>query len=223
VSRRPGAHLVRGGLWLCAASLFFTGLSQLGLAEATALIFAAPVFMTALSALVLKEQVGWRRWSAVLLGFVGVLVVVRPGSATFQPASLYPIATALLYAALMLSARWIDRGESVWTMMLYLVGAGALLSGLTASVVWVPLQREHLWLFVGIAIFGTCGMTLMTQAFRVAEATLVAPFDYTALLWASLLGWTLWGETPDVYTWIGAAIIIASGMIIIFREARALR
>lgn len=219
-TRQPLTHLLRGALWIASATLFFTGLSRLGLAEATALIFAAPVFTTALAALVLRDAVGWRRWMAVAAGFVGVLIIVEPGAATFQPASLYPITAAFLYAVLMLSARRIDPGESVWTLTFQLVCAGALTSGLASVATWVPLQAGDFWLYLGIALFGTLGMVLMTQAFRVAEATLVAPFDYTALLWASLLGWWLWGETPGLNTWIGAAIIIASGIFIVFREAR---
>jgi drug/metabolite transporter (DMT)-like permease len=111
-SHKPAAHLLRGAIWLGAATLFFTGLSYLGLAEATVLIFAAPVFITALSALVLKETVGWRRWAAVLIGFAGVVIVVRPGSSAFQAASLFPVATAFFYALLMISARWVDPRES---------------------------------------------------------------------------------------------------------------
>ncbi|XHC11562.1 DMT family transporter [Labrenzia sp. ac12] len=218
ISHRPAAHLLRGVLWLCAATLFFTGLSLLGLAEATALIFVMPVFVTALSALVLREQVGWRRWTAVLVGFLGVLVVVRPGSGTFQAASLLPIATAFFYAALMLSARLVDPRESVWTLMLYLVGAGAIMSAFAMPFVWVQPHAEDIWLFLGIALFGTAGITLMTQAFRFAPAAVVAPFDYTALLWATLLGWLLWGEIPDIATYVGAAIIIASGIAIVLRE-----
>ncbi|SDY81426.1 DMT family transporter [Citreimonas salinaria] len=217
-SYRPAAHLVRAVLWLCAATLFFTGLTYLGLAEATTLIFAAPVFITALSALLLKEYVGWRRWSAVLVGFLGVLVVVRPGSAAFQTAALFPLATALFYAALMISARWVDPRESVWTLMLYLVGAGALLSGIVSPFVWSTIRVEDLWLFLAIALFGTAGMTLMTQAFRFAPAAVVAPFDYTALLWATVLGWLIWSEVPDLATYIGAGIIILSGLFIVFRE-----
>ena len=217
-SHRPAAHLVRGLLWLCAATLFFTGLRYLRLAEATTLVFAAPVFITALSALLLKEHVGWRRWSAVLVGFLGVLVVVRPGSAAFQPASLFPVATALFYAALMISARWVDPRESVWTLMLYLVAAGALLSGFISPFVWTAVRLEDLWLFFGIAIFGTAGITMMTQAFRFAPAAVVAPFDYTALLWATMLGWLIWGEVPDFATYLGAGIIILSGLFIVFRE-----
>lgn len=220
-SHGPLAHLVRGIIWLCAATLFFTGLSHLGLAEATTLVFAAPVFITALSALLLKERVGWRRWSAVLVGFVGVLVVVRPGSAAFQAAALLPVATALFYAALMISARWVDRRDSVWTLMLYLVGAGALFSGLVSPLVWTEVRGEDLWLFLAIALFGTAGMTAMTQAFRFAPAALLAPLDYTALIWATMLGWLIWSEVPDLATYLGAGIIILSGLFIVFRERRA--
>ena len=220
-SYRPMMHLLRGLIWLCAAFLFFTSLRYLALAEATALIFVAPVFITALSALLLKEQVGWRRWSAVLIGFVGVMVVVRPGAATFQPAALLPLVTALFYAILMISARWVDPRESVWTLMLYLVAVGGLLAALAMPFVWRPIQSEDLWLFFAIAFFGTGGMTMMTQAFRLAQASVVAPLDYTAMLWATLLGWSIWRELPDAMTFVGAAIIIASGVIIILRERAA--
>lgn len=220
ISHRPGAHLARGVVWVFAASLFFTGLSYLGLAEATTLIFAAPVFITALSALVLKETVGWRRWSAVLAGFAGVLVVVRPGSDAFQAASLFPVATAFFYALLMISARFVDPRDSVWTLMLYLTGAGALFSGLVAPFVWTAVRGEDLWLFSAIAVFGTAGFTMMTQAFRFAPAAVVAPFDYTALVWATGLGFAIWHEVPDALTYAGAAIIIASGIFIVWRESR---
>ncbi len=220
-SRRPAAHLLRGFFWICAAMLFFTGLSRLGLAEATALVFAAPVFITALSALLLGETVGWRRWAAVTIGLLGVLVIVRPGSQAFQPASLYPLATAMFYAGLMISARWVDPRESVWTMMLYLVGAGALFSGFASLFFWTEVQAGDVWLFLGIALFGTVGVTLITQAFRMSPASVLAPFDYTALIWASILGYLLWNELPDLLTYVGAAIIAASGLYIIFRESRA--
>ncbi|SFC87489.1 DMT family transporter [Tropicimonas isoalkanivorans] len=219
-SHRPLAHLLRGALWVGAAMMFFTSFIYLGLAEATALIFVAPFFMTLISALFLGEHVGWRRWLAVLTGFLGVLVIIRPGGATFQLISLLPVATALVYAMLMLSARWVDRRESVWTLLVYLTGAGALLSALVVPFVWVPVRSEDLWLFAGIAMCGTVGMTLMTQAFRVAPAVVVAPLDYTGLLWATLFGWLIWRESPDSMTVMGAAIIIGSGVFTIFRERR---
>jgi drug/metabolite transporter (DMT)-like permease len=218
ISYRPAAHLARGVIWLGAATLFFTSLKFLELAEATALVFAAPVFVTALSALVLKEHVGWRRWMAVLGGFVGVLIVVRPGAATFQLASLLPVATAVLYAVMMISARWVDPRESAWTLMLYLVGFGILLSSVFIPFVWVAPKQEHIWLFLGIAFFGTAGVTMITQAFRFAPASIVAPFDYSALIWATLLGRLIWNESPDLATYLGAAVIILSGLFIVFRE-----
>ncbi|MEP0452621.1 MAG: DMT family transporter [Roseibium sp.] len=213
-----GAHMARGLLWMAAATLFFTSVTLLDLAEATALVFAAPLFITALSAFLLRETVGWRRWSAVLVGFLGVLIVVRPGGGSFQPALLLPLATAVLYAVLMIGARWVDPRESVWTLMLYLVGAGALLSALVCPFFWVDLQSRHLWLFAAIAFFGTIGITLMTQAFRLAPATVLAPLDYRALIWASILGWIFWREIPDLATYLGAAIIIVSGVFIVLRE-----
>ena len=219
-SHRPVTHLLRGLLWISAAFLFFSSLKYLALAEATALVFVAPLFITAISALFLRDPVGWRRWLAVLVGFAGVLIAVRPGAAAFQPASLLPIATALFYAALMISARWVDRRESVWTLLLYLTGAGALLSLLVVPFVWVPVQPADYGLFAAIALFGTAGMTLMTQAFRLAPAVVVAPLDYTALVWATLIGWLFWNELPDSPVFVGAAIIVASGVFTIWRENR---
>ncbi|RKF12635.1 DMT family transporter [Roseovarius spongiae] len=219
-TRRPGLHLLRGTLWLAAATLFFTGLRYLGLAEATVLIFAAPVIITGISALFLGETVGWRRWSAVLVGLVGVIVVVRPGGDAFQAASLFPLATAFLYAILMISSRWVPAEESLWTTMVFQVLAAGALAGLASLWFWTPVALSDLWLFIGIALAGTLGMTLITEAFRFSEAAVVAPFDYTALIWATLLGYLIWNETPDAMTWLGAAIIIGSGIFIILREAR---
>ncbi|MBE3640294.1 DMT family transporter [Mangrovicoccus algicola] len=220
-SHRPGAHLLRGILWIAAAMLFFTALQHLALAEATALAFAAPLFITAISALFLGETVGWRRWSAVVAGFCGVLVAVRPGAAAFDPAALLPVATALVYAVLMLGARWVDPRDSVWTVLLYLTGAGALISALAVPFVWVALVPGDLWLFAAISLFGTAGMTLITQAFRLAPAAIVAPLDYTGLLWAVGLGWLIWAEMPDAATLAGGAIIAASGAVVILRGQRA--
>lgn len=219
-SSRPAAHFLRGVLWICATIMFFTSIKYLGLAEATALIFAAPLFITGISALFLREQVGLRRWLAVLTGFIGVLIIVRPGTVAFQPISLLPVATAFVYALLMLSARWVDTKESVWTLLLYLTATSGILSVFIVPFVWVPVKSETLWLFAAIALFGTAGMTMITQAFRLASAVVVAPLDYTGLLWATALGWLVWNEIPDSATFIGASVIIAAGAFTIWREHR---
>jgi len=219
-SGRPAAHLFRGFLWVCATVVFFTSFRSLPLAEATALIFAAPLFITALSAIFLREQVGKHRWLAVIAGFIGVLIVIRPGTDAFQPVSLLPICAALLHALLMLSARWVDPRESIWTMLLYLTGASAVISALVVPFVWTPVHGEDLIYFVGVALFGTAGMTMMTQAFRLAAPAIVAPLDYTGLVWATLLGWLVWREIPASYAFVGAAVIIASGLYVIWRERK---
>lgn len=223
LSHRPAAHLLRGVLWIAATVTFFTSFIYLELAEATALIFVAPLFITAISAILLREHVGPRRWIAVLVGFVGVLIVIRPGTATFQPASLLPVSTAFIYSLLMLSARWVDPRETIWTMLLYLTGTSALLSALIVPFVWQPVRLEDLWLFAAVALFGTAGMTMMTQAFRLAPAAIVAPLDYTALVWATAFGWLFWQEVPDRLAFVGAAVIVASGLYVIWREQKRKR
>ncbi len=220
-TRTLGLHAGRGFIMLAAATLYFTSLSVMPLAEATALVFAAPIFITALSVPLLGEQVGWRRWSAVLVGFAGVLIIVQPGGSAFQLASLMPVGVAFLYALFMLSARWLDPGEGLLTMMLYVVLFPLIYAAPFALWLWVPVQAADLWLFVLIAICGSLGITLIGQAFRMAPAAVVAPFDYTSLIWAAALGWLIWGEVLTPATILGAMVIIASGIFIVVREARA--
>ncbi|MDE4604614.1 DMT family transporter [Sinorhizobium meliloti] len=208
----PAIHLLRGILWLSAAVLYFSGLRDLPLAEASALVFVAPVFITILSSCFFREKVGCRKWLALLVGFAGVLTIIRPGAETFQPASLLPLVSAFFSALLLLSARYIDPRESGWTLVLYLNSTSALLSGLMMPFVWTPVRIDDVWLFLGIAVVGTAGMTFMTQAFRLAPATIVAPLDYAGLLWSTLLGWLCWNETPDAAALLGATMIILSGV-----------
>lgn len=218
-TRTLGLHAGRGLIMLAAATLYFTSLSILPLAEANALVFVAPIFITALSVPLLGEHVGWRRWSAVLAGFVGVLIIVQPGGAAFQPASLMPVGVAFLYALFMLSARWLDRGEGLLTMMLYVVLFPMIYAIPFALWLWTPIAAADLWLFVVIAICGSLGITLIGQAFRMAPAAVVAPFDYTSLIWATAFGWLIWGDVLTMSTILGALVIVASGIFIVLREA----
>lgn len=152
------------------------------------------------------------------------LAIVRPhsgraaGTATFQLVALFPVGTALFYALSMIGSRWVDPRESTWTVMLYLVGFGALISGILSPFYWVAIRAEDIWLLLGLAFFGTAGMTMITQAFRFTSASLIAQFEYTGLLWATTLGWLIWQDLPDAATFIGATIIVMSGLFIIFRE-----
>jgi len=187
-TRHLWVHALRGLLLVGGAWAFFLALRTLPLAEATALFFAAPIVITALSVPLLGEHVGWRRWTAVIVGFAGVLIIVRPGAVAFQPASLLVVVTASLYALAMISTRWIDRSESVWTMMFYVVLFPMLFSGVAVSVQWQTPALSHLPIIAAQAVFGTLGMTLISQSFRLAPAAIVAPFDYSALVWRACLG-----------------------------------
>ena len=204
-----------------SACCFYLGLRALPLAEATAIAFAAPLFVTALSVLILKERVDGKRWLAVLAGFAGVLIVVRPGSAAFQPATLLPLTTALLYAVMMITARGISRAEGMLTTTFYIVLGQLVCSAVGLPWVWETPAMEDLPYFGGVALFSTLGLALITQGFRIGPASVVAPFDYTGLIWATILGWIFWREAPDAYAYLGALFIAGSGVYIAVREARA--
>jgi drug/metabolite transporter (DMT)-like permease len=220
-SARPGVHAWRGLLAVAATCAFFLSLRALPLAEATSLLFAAPLFVAALSAPLLREKVGEWQWGTVAAGFAGVLIVARPGAQAFQPASLLALAAAALYALVMISARWIDRHDGARTVMVHLTLSSVLLSGFAVFSTWPEPRALDALLFLGMAVAGTLGVTLITQAFRTAPAAAVAPFEYTSLVWASLLGWLVWSEAPDAWTYAGAAVIIASGTALMLRARQA--
>lgn len=219
-SARLRVHALRSLLGLAAAYAFILSLRSLPLAEATSLIFAAPLFVAALSVLILREHVGWKRWMAVLAGFAGVLIIVRPGATAFETAALLALAAAVLYALVMISARWIDQRDNFYTMTFYMTLFPALYCSFVIFTPWPVLQPIDAILFLGTALFGTMGVTLLSQAFRMAPAAVVAPFDYTALIWASLLGWIIWGSVPDIWVYAGALVIIASGIYLIIGGAQ---
>ena len=213
-------HLLRGALNVLSACCFYTGLTLLPLAQATAMAFAAPLFVVALSRPLLKERVQASRWLAAAVGFLGVLIVVQPGSVDFQAGALLPLGTALGYALMMITARLIGPAESMLTTMLYIVVAQVVASAALQPWFWVTPAVGHLPAFAGIALFSTLGLTLLTQGFRIGPASLVAPFDYFGLLWAVLFGWLFWRELPSPHTYAGAAIIIGSGVFIAWQAAR---
>jgi len=215
----PGLHLTRGAINVVSACCFYLGLQALPLAEATAIAFAAPLFVTALSVLILKERVDGKRWLAVLAGFAGVLIVVRPGTQA-QAATLLPLTTALLYAVMMITARGINRAEGMLTTTFYIVLGQLVCSAIGLPWVWRAPAMEDLPYFGGVALFSTLGLALITQGFRIGPASVVAPFDYTGLVWATILGWIFWREAPDAYAYLGAVFIAGSGVYIAVREAR---
>ena len=203
-TKRPIAHGLRSVLLVCLAYTWFFGLTTLPLSEATAIALCAPLCMTALSVVLLGDKVGLIGWGAVLLGFVGMLFIIRPGTTMFEPMFLLPAFAAVGYATYMVTNRMLSATESVTSITLY--------------PTWPA--------FLGMAFTGTAagiGHLLLTYAFRYASPSVLAPLDYTALVWATIFGYVLFAQLPDVTAWAGMALIVAAGLIVIYREAMAPR
>ncbi|MDR5866808.1 DMT family transporter [Halomonas koreensis] len=219
-TRRPGIHLLRGLIFAATMICFMWGLTLLPLAETTAIAFAAPLFVTLLSVPLLGERVDLPTTLATALGFVGVLVVVRPGGESFQPGALVVVAAAIFYALTMITARRYGDREHLWAMVFYTTLVPLVISTLTLPWVWQTPAPLHWPAFLVAGVLGVGAMTGLTLAFRYAPAALAAPFDYTALLWAVLLGWWFWDEVPDLWVFAGGTLIIASGLAIAYHERR---
>lgn len=211
-TRNFPVHLLRGAINVIAAVCFYMGVTRLPLAYATAIAFCAPLFITAISVLVFKERVSKGGWAAVVLGFVGVLFVVQPTGDAVQWAALLPMGTAFFYALMMVSARWIRPGEHMLTTMLYIVLCQLVFTLPPLAWFWQPLQWEHALPLAGLALFSTMGLGLITQAFRIAPASIVAPFDYSCLVWATLLGLWIWHEQPTLGFYLGSGLIVLAGL-----------
>jgi drug/metabolite transporter (DMT)-like permease len=218
-------HLLRGALAIAMLALFTRGVSELPLSAAYTLFFIAPMLITALSVPVLKEAVPRAHWWAIALGFVGVLVALRPSGADLQTGfvtvgGLAVLAAALLYAVAAVTGRLVSRSDSSESMMLSITVLIALGASVLAAPHWVPVRAEHGYLLLGLAVTGFCGQLAITEAFRHGQASAVAPFEYTALAWGLGLDWLVWQTLPGAHTWLGAAIIVGSGLYLVRREQR---
>jgi drug/metabolite transporter (DMT)-like permease len=219
---RWALHLLRGVLGVAILTTFTLALRRLPLAEAYAIFFVAPAFITALSGLVLKERVDGTRWAAIGVGLLGVLVVLRPtGEGVLTVAGLGALFSAAGYAVIAVLVRILgrtDSGESLVLWQMAIMSAGA---GLLAAPGWIPLRLEHGAVLAGVAVSGFLGQIAITEAFRDSEVSVVAPFEYTALAWGVAVDWLLWRTLPDRYTMAGASLIVCSGLYLMRREARA--
>lgn len=238
-TRRPGIHLVRGLCVVTANMCLFLGLAAMPIADAIAVFFVSPLVITVFSVVFLGERVGPRRWVAVTVGFAGVLVIVKPGTTAFQIASLLPIAAAFLYATLHMLTRKIGGTESAATMVLYIQLTFMAASGLFGLALgdgrfagqghasldfllraWGPVAAEDWWLLCVLGISGVLGGLFISQAYRLSEAAFAAPFEYAAMPMAVMWGVTVFGTWPDRTAWIGIALILGSGLYLVWRESR---
>ncbi|HEY8571986.1 DMT family transporter [Phenylobacterium sp.] len=223
-TNRPVGHLVRSAIGLTGMVCGFSAVQLLPLTEATAIQFASPLFMTALSALILAEPVGRHRWGAVLVGFVGVLIMVRPAPGHFNAAgSTLAILSALGAAGAMVAIRQIATTEKGPTIVFYFTLAGTVLGLAGSAFHWVTPDPVTMGFLILAGLLGGVGQLFLTEALRVAPVGVVAPFDYTQLIWAAALGFLVWGELPHPATILGALVVAASGVYILHREMRRFR
>lgn len=212
---------LRTGAEIGATYFFLTALFHLPLANVTAILQALPLTITLAAALVFKEPIGWRRMLAILIGFVGVLLIVRPGLEGFNSYSLYGLAAVCFVTLRDLSTRKLSSQTPSMLVTLATSLAVMVVFGLASrSQPWVPMDTGASVLIVGAAFFVIGGYLFSVMVMRVGEISFVAPFRYTSLIWALGLGWLAFGEWPDVITLIGAAIVVASGLFMLYREAQ---
>lgn len=235
-----GAMIRRGVIMFIAYTAYYIALPALPMATTVALYFSAPLFITLLSVLILKEQVGPRRWMALLAGFVGVVIMVRPTGAVFEWAALLPVLSGFAYALSMISARRLGATESAaalafWGNAVFLaaalvmsaiLGTGAYGDQAHPSLAfllrgWAMPTPFDALLMMSCGVIAAAGLTLLTQAYRIAEASVVTPFEYTGLLWSVIYGWVFWRQWPDATAWAGIAIIIGAGLYVLWREQAA--
>ena len=222
-------HGVRGVMIAVATLLFFASLAQLPLADAIAIFFVEPLILTLLCAVFLGERVGWRRLLAVVAGFGGALIIIRPSFAAFGLTALLPLGAALAFAVYLVLTRFLVRRDSAITLQFYagifgcLTMSGALLLGAVADVPVLAVVRPSLgeWLLLGLlGLVATTGHMLIVHAVRRVGASIVAPFQYMEIISATLLGLVIFGDFPDPVTWIGVGIIIGAGLYVYVRERR---
>lgn len=212
-------HLLRGALGVGMIAGFVYGLARMPLSTAYAIVFVSPLMVTALAVPLLGEKVGPRRWTAIAIGIVGVLVVLRPtGEGVATLAGLAVVGGALCYAIASIAVRSLAQRDSPEALVFWFLVLMAVFAGVLAWRDWQPLRFEHLWVLALIGVTGALGQVALTHAFRLGEASQVAPLEYTALLWVVLLDLFVWQVLPDGMTWLGAGIIVASGLYMFRRE-----
>jgi drug/metabolite transporter (DMT)-like permease len=220
-TRRPLVQIGRSVLMLLSNSVFVLAIPFVPLATASAIGFTSPLLVTALSVPLLRESVGWRRWSAVLVGFAGALLVIRPGTGLHDPAVLLLLLSSACYALYLIATRWVSFYDSAATGIVFAALFGSLAMSFVLPFVFVaPQSALDAALFLGLGAFGGGGHYLVIRAFQLGPAAVMAPLGYVELVGTTILGYLIFDNFPDLWTWIGAAIIIASGVYIAVRERR---
>lgn len=212
-------HIVRGMLSIAMLVLFIYSLRTLSLSSAYAIFLCAPLLITVLSVWILGEHVDWQRWTAIAIGLIGVIAMLRPdANEMISIGALAALGTAVCYAVSAILIRTLARTETTLSISFSFLVVIAIAAGLLALPNWIALRAEHWPWILTLGISGTVGQYFIIEAFRHAPASVVAPFDYTALIWAAIFDWMLWSTLPESRMMSGAAIVIGSGLYLIYRE-----
>ena len=214
------AQISRALLTVASTFAFITGLRYMPLAEAIAIAFAGPLFVTLLAALMLREHVGWRRWSAVFIGFCGVLIMLRPGGGALNWAAFLPLGASLGGALRDIITRKMSVTESSFSTLVFTTFIVTLSGLCTLPLGWQALDKLDFALLALTSVLVASAHFLLIETFRLAEASLVAPFKYLSIVWGTLYGFLIWGDVPDLWVWSGAALLIGSGWYIFHRESQ---
>lgn len=227
--RKSALHALRGGLLLLTMLSFITTLKVMEVADAIAIFFVEPIILTILGSIFLKEAIGWRRYTACAVGFLGALLVIQPSMQEVGPIALLPIVAAFTLAVFLLVTRMVAQNEDPWSMQFHAGIWGGLfclvmlaLGEGTGSSVFDPVWPDgRVWVYlVGVGFTATISGVLAVYAYRAAPASVLAPLQYLEIVSATILGWLVFGDLPDALKWLGIAIIIASGLYIIWRERK---
>jgi drug/metabolite transporter (DMT)-like permease len=219
-TKRFNLQILRSFLGLSATFTFWGGLVFLSLVDCVAIVFISPLFVTAFSVSLLGEKVGVHRWGAVVLGFIGVMIIIRPGMGIVHWAVILPLITALFWANYQITTRILSRTDSALTTLFYTAAGGLFFTTIAVWLDWVTPTFKQWLIFACIGFLGTMGHYFLIKAFELAPASMLAPFNYTSILWSILLGYVIFGDLPDKWTIAGVVIIILSGLYIIQRERR---
>lgn len=218
--RRPMMHLTRTLFALAAIGTYFYALKTLALAEAIAISFSAPLFMALFAIPMLGEKVGPRRWAAIVVGLIGIAIILRPGMVPLTIGALSALASGILYAFSFILARRMSATESLPSLMFWFSFIGFVVTAAAMPFEWITPTWHDLIPFAIVAVLTTVAHYFITQAFRYGEVSMLAPLEYTALVWGVINGWLIWGELPDAIVFLGAGITIASGIYLVHREHR---
>lgn len=217
---RPGLQLTRSCLLTVTTILFFNAISRIPLADASAIMYTAPLLVTALSMPLLGERVGPRRWFGVVAGFAGALVIIRPGAGIMQYAALLPLGAACTHALYQLATRRVSHTDRPLTSLAYTPLMGMVATSAVVPFFWTAPDPRGWLLMALLGLFGGAGHFMLIKAFQASPAATVTPFSYTNLIWATLFGYFLFGDLPDAWTVLGAVAVAASGFYIFRREQR---